>query len=422
MSRRRKKKKAQNRQQTSKPDPMPTPKNASIPKEDPPSEMAESATPEPAAKPVSKPKAEATESVSKPQTKPDAKSIIDTELDLAPDEYFDENSSGSSEKKVSLPSPEEKTQKLRKTAAIPAATDSSQKSPLNADDQSPSPSNKRDKMRKNETTLPSEDELGDLDDYLEEEITETPEELEKKPKEPKALSEDIEPPSEKPSDLADEENPKSVIPGPNEPIEQKSILETLKEKLFSLSLIEQVSIGLMTLILVVAAFWSINVVSARIPSAVETSQLKFPYEGQHAVLASLETYWRSPIREGEDADEGVRTSIELIPEVKIALDPSSKAKALRFLFRDEEGRYVGDASTIRASKGKFQTSDVDTATSKGSSAIVHCTTGFHHEGELISYLADDEFRWEIVVFESKDGTKFKEFLAFPISAIRNDKS
>lgn len=222
---------------------------------------------------------------------------------------------------------------------------------------------------------------------------------------------------ESPSKLADEPAPQS----PPKPSPAGEPLGTrLKQGLRSLSLVEKVAIGLVTVVLTVAAIWSITEVSARIPNTVEASKLKFPLKGDYTALANLETYWRSPIREGADADEGVSETVKLIPEIVVTLDPKSQAKALRFLFQDENGRYSGDASTVKISGANFLPSDSQTADTKGASATVRATTGFQHEGEIISYLADDQFQWELIIFESKDGRTYQEFISVPISAIRKD--
>lgn len=106
--------------------------------------------------------------------------------------------------------------------------------------------------------------------------------------------------------------------------------------------------------------------------------------------------------------------------VKVTLNPESKAKALRFLFKNEEDRYAGDASTLIASGGKFSSSNTKSAKVKNKQASVNSTTGFYNEGALIAYLADQKARWQIVILESKDGKEFQEFISIPISAIRND--
>lgn len=209
---------------------------------------------------------------------------------------------------------------------------------------------------------------------------------------------------------------------PTESTQTFSLFGKLKESILSLSFLEQASIGVFTLVLAIAAIWSTSIVSAQIPSVQRTSELKFPLREPNSltVLDELETYWRAPIREGENQDLGIPDSIALVPVVKVTLNPESKAKALRFLFKNEEDRYAGDASTLIASGGKFSSSNTKSAKVKNKQASVNSTTGFYNEGALIAYLADQKARWQIVILESKDGKEFQEFISIPISAIRND--
>ncbi len=196
----------------------------------------------------------------------------------------------------------------------------------------------------------------------------------------------------------------------------------LKRTLASLSLLEQASVGLLIITLLVAAFWSTSVVSARIPNTIIASKLRYPLKGESVVVANYESYWRKPIREGASADEGVSSNIQIIPVVELTLAAESKAKALRFLFRNEDGRYVGDSTTVTISGSNYQPAIDVTAVTSGKKAIIRSTTGFEFEGELIAYLADDDFQWEVVILESKDGKTFTEFMAIPISANRREQS
>jgi hypothetical protein len=188
----------------------------------------------------------------------------------------------------------------------------------------------------------------------------------------------------------------------------------------TLSILEKASLGILTAGLLAFAIWATASVAATIPENPDAENTRFPVEGENAVLASVETFWRKPVRSGDNIDEGVSRDIELIPAAKIQLGEKSKAEALRFLFRDEEGRYAGDATTVRIANGKFQDSGANTARANGRTVIIRATTGFLHEGEIISYLSDDNFQWHLMILESDDGSEFKEFLTIPISARRKD--
>lgn len=199
-----------------------------------------------------------------------------------------------------------------------------------------------------------------------------------------------------------------------------SLKSLLRSKLKELSNLEKASIGLLIAILSVAGIWASSAVAARVPDSLANSKLEFPFKGQSAVLEDFDSYWRSPIREGAQKDEGVSQAIELIPSAIVTLDASSKAKAFRFLFQDESGTYVGDSTTIDASGDKFIPGDNPNAVISGNKATISATTGFLNRGEIISYLSDESFRWNLVIFESKDGTEFSELIALPISAKRKD--
>lgn len=216
------------------------------------------------------------------------------------------------------------------------------------------------------------------------------------------------------------ESPAATPQSTGESLEAFSWKSMFLNQIKALSLVERISIALLAAILLVAGIWASSAVAARVPENADSSRLKFPLKGKSVVLATFDSYWRSPIREGENSDDGVSKSIELIPSAVITLDPNSKAKSLRFLFRDETGTYVGDSTTVQTSGGKFLPNDDTTTRINGNQATISATTGFINRGEIISYLSDDNFQWNFVVFESSDGEKFTELASIPISAKRKD--
>ena len=349
--------------------------------------------------------------------KPETVVDLDEELEIELGDDFELNEPSSPERQSSLPSSENKRQ-ARTVRRVDIAPEEAIESELLPEAESPAPEKKHRIVQSGEQAGAPEinsdnDELA-KDDFLEKINGKVDDDLET----PEAVTSDIKDPEVEP---APEETPAPSLAADTN-AEDQSLRSVALGNFKALSIIEKVSLGMLALILVVAAIWSSSVVSARIPNTVIASKLKYPLEGDSVVIASYDSYWRSPIREGENEDEGVSEAIELIPEVKISLDPKSKAQSLRFLFRDEEGRYVGDSSTVDISGAKFLPADSVTATTKGNTAIVRSTTGFEHEGELISYLADETFQWEVVILESKDGIQYTEFMAIPISANRKDNS
>ena len=326
------------------------------------------------------------------------------------DDDFEESGQLNTEEKISLPSPEDKKEirTIRRTNET-SSTDEQAQEALKEN----VPQKRQHLNRTAEKLSKQTDELGTLDDEELEELEARTPPIKSTPPTPQA---------EKPAATEQIPEPKSTTKTPDEPVEQISLKDLGKKALNSLSILEQVALGALILILVIAAIWSSMIVSSRIPNTVIASKLKFPLKGESVVIASLDTYWRSPIREGDELDKGVPDSIKIIPEVKLTLDPSSRSKSLRFIFRDEEGRFAGDSSTVRMSGAKFSVSDDVTAITKGNNATIRSTTGFQHEGELISYIADETFKWDLVILESQDGENYVEFMTIPISSNRKDKS
>lgn len=354
---------------------------------------------------------------------------VQPDLELEPDDSFDEAPSSPSTPKTSLPTGEDK----KEMRPITQSKSSQPTEPaLEASEEAASESPELPRREKNPINIREisrsprqpEEEIGSLDEEPEKEPSPKP----PAKTAPSSLVTDA-PPAQK-NVIAEQAQPlaktttaASTEPAPIAPDTpaEKASLRSLAAKVFgSLSLLERASLGLLATILLIAAIWSTTILSASIPNTVIASKLKYPLKGESVVIEKVESYWRSPRREGEQTDEGVSLSIEVIPEVRVTLDPQSKAKALRFLFRDEDQRLVGDSSTVQMSGGKFLPTNDVTASTKQNVAIVRSTSGFQHEGELISYLADDQFQWEIVILESLDGREFIEFMAIPISATRKD--
>ena len=196
--------------------------------------------------------------------------------------------------------------------------------------------------------------------------------------------------------------------------------ELFQSKLSTLSLFEKGSLAALFLLLIISSFWITSVVTAQIPAFETSAKVKLPHKSELLSITNIETYWRAPVREGESRDVGVSSNISLIPVARLALGPETKAQSIRLLFRDENGEFVGDPSTLRLSADQFQATKEPNAKIKKNEVTVNSTSGFLHEGEIISYLSDTNFEWQLVVFESQDGQNYQELLSIPISANRKD--
>lgn len=212
-------------------------------------------------------------------------------------------------------------------------------------------------------------------------------------------------------------NPEATTNQDEESADAEGFRAIWKQALASLSTLEKASLGLLTAGLLVFGIWTISNVVAVVPENEVNARPKFPVTGESAVLQNVETFWKKPVLEGPNRDEGVSSQIELIPAARITLAENSKAKALRFLFRDEAGRLVGDAATLTIEGSQFVQTPGQGKVAAGNRAVatVGATDGFLHQGEIISYLSNQEFTWYLIILESADEVEFKEFLTMAIS-------
>ncbi len=129
-----------------------------------------------------------------------------------------------------------------------------------------------------------------------------------------------------------------------------------------------------------AYFWSIHLLPQKTPRWQEIS---FPVKGERFEIKNATTYWRAPVLEGPDKDP-IRRGTRLIPivELEIAGGPA----ALRVIFRDDEGRSVGDP-IIRhvSSAGKLS---------------LAATAGFEDPGMHAAYRTEELDPWSVEVSEA----------------------
>lgn len=109
----------------------------------------------------------------------------------------------------------------------------------------------------------------------------------------------------------------------------------------------------------------------------------FPVSGKNIQVRKAETYWREPIMIGADADT-VRLGVALLPVIDMELGDASGM--IRLLFRNSEGRLVGDAQSM-AVKG-------------GSSVSLSSTTGLEDSGMFSAYRIGETKPWTVEVFEA----------------------
>jgi hypothetical protein len=165
-------------------------------------------------------------------------------------------------------------------------------------------------------------------------------------------------------------------------------------------------VGLVVLAVLIAGlaigayFWSIHLLPEKTP---RWQQIPFPVKGERVEIKHATTYWRAPVLEGPDKDP-IRRGTSLIPVV--ALELAGGPAALRFIFRDDEGRGVGDP-IIRAlpSSGKL---------------VVAATAGFEDPGMHAAYRTDELDPWTVEVSEAgaadSPGNEFSLILKMNLSS------
>jgi len=195
----------------------------------------------------------------------------------------------------------------------------------------------------------------------------------------------------------DEDAPKPARRRATQPPEQKE-KKGKKDKKSSTTAIEKISLLLVCLTLFGLVFWGI---STFLNEAPEGELIKFttdfPVQGEKVTIKSVETWWRTPVTTGEDADFDVVPDTELIPCARITLEDGD-GTTLQASFRDGEGQLIGDTLNLVVTNGKFAKSD-------SSEITVHATAGFTNASNINPYVNGDVDPWALIIVESEDPDK-----------------
>ena len=162
----------------------------------------------------------------------------------------------------------------------------------------------------------------------------------------------------------------------------------------SFSKIEKIAISALCAVLALGATLTLIHFSNRVPTRpLVAEEIDFPVTGKIVEITAASTYWREPVKTGENADV-VRRDTQLIPVLKLSL--TAKSGAIRVFFRNEDGLVMGDGIT-RAVKGNAE-------------VVVAATAGFEDVGMHTAYRTGDSKRWVVQVFEAPDATSPREKL------------
>ena len=159
------------------------------------------------------------------------------------------------------------------------------------------------------------------------------------------------------------------------------------------------------------AVWGFSTFHKEAPQGeLVTFNEDFPVKGKNISAAEVETWWRDPIRTGDNPDRGVILDANLIPCARIKLQDSGSA-TLQVTFRDGKRNLVGDPITLAVEGGKFVTTGSDEIT-------INSTSGFSSTSDLNAYTVGDIDPWSVVVEENNDNSDGEE----PFLKVRIDST
>ena len=158
---------------------------------------------------------------------------------------------------------------------------------------------------------------------------------------------------------------------------------------------EKMIIGALLASLICLAAWGIYTYLDAAPNGdlVEYKE-EFPIQGESITIESVETWWREPVREGDDPDVGVVIEARLIPcaSIKISEEGSSN---LQVSFRDGEDQLIGDILNLSVTNGKFEKNNSDEIS-------VYATDGFNNPTTINPYVNQDIAPWTLAIVEGSE--------------------
>lgn len=175
---------------------------------------------------------------------------------------------------------------------------------------------------------------------------------------------------------------------------------------------EVIGIASFAVVVMITAVWVLSHFFSQLSFTRDSDgKPSYPLKGELARVASGTTFWREPVRSGENRDVA-RREVILIPVLELALDPEhSGGGALRVIFRNSEGQPLGDPITRSFGAGRFEAS--------GNATITFAATdGFTTDGDFQAYRTGKGKLWTADVLEGPPGngpaSAFKKLSSIPI--------
>ncbi|MDG2400117.1 MAG: hypothetical protein P8M04_06065 [Akkermansiaceae bacterium] len=162
--------------------------------------------------------------------------------------------------------------------------------------------------------------------------------------------------------------------------------------------IEKIFIWALLVSLVGLALWGIYTYLDAAPNG-DLAEYKedFPIQGESVTIESVETWWREPVRDGDDPDVGVVVEARLIPCASIKISEGSSAN-LQVSFRDGEDQLIGDIQNLSVSNGKFEKNS-------SNEISVNATAGFNNPTTINPYVNQDIAPWTLAIVEGSEGAE-----------------
>lgn len=176
-----------------------------------------------------------------------------------------------------------------------------------------------------------------------------------------------------------------------------------------------VSLAAFAFVLLLAAIWVLTRFFSLFEFKSQFVEMPdFPLKGQHASIGGADTFWREPVRSGEQRDFA-RREVAMIPVLELTLDSASSAGALLVIFRNGQGEPVGDSIRRSFRDGRFDAS--------GSATITFpATDGFVEEGNYHAYRTGKGDPWMAEVLEGPSvdapAGDFRPLAPIPVSTLR----
>jgi len=178
------------------------------------------------------------------------------------------------------------------------------------------------------------------------------------------------------------------------------------------TMVEKTFIGGLLASFLGLAIWGVAAYLDTAPNGELTEYKEdFPIRGESVTVENVETWWREPVRDGEDADIGVVVEAGLIPCASIKISDSSSTN-LQVSFRDGENKLIGDIINLSVRDGQFEKNN-------SNEISVNATAGFNNPTTINPYINQDIKPWTLAIVEG--GSSDEPIVKTRIEANRKEK-